>query len=120
MMRPTSNELGSFSYRRLLTALVAATLLPLAVAVYAQQQSQDPNWRPKIWVGGYGGWRRTAPKWGTRENFDGAWTYCPGFYYTDRREDGGSGWGTALSGAATHFSCGPPRSPTPPTKPASP
>ena len=76
--------------RRLITALAVATLLPLA-AVYAQSQFQNPNERPRIWVGGYGGWRRTAPKWGTRDNFDGAWTYCRGFYYSDRREDGGSG-----------------------------
>ncbi|HEV3140265.1 MAG TPA: DUF4159 domain-containing protein, partial [Vicinamibacterales bacterium] len=95
---------GSITSRQLTTALVAATLLPLAAMVYAQQQSQDPNWRPKIWVGGYGGWRRTPPKWGTRENFDGSWTYCRGYYQSDRREDGGSGWDTDFPGADNNFS----------------
>src|SRR5258708_11059866 len=94
MMRPTSNELGSFSYRRLLTTLVAATLLPLAVAVYAQQQSQDPNWRPKIWVGGYGGGGRPAPQKGARPKFDGSRTDCPRLFFNAHPPDRGSRQGT--------------------------
>src|ERR1051325_12011523 len=92
------------TYRRLLTALVAATLAPIAAVVYAQQQAQDPNWRPRIWVGGYGGWRRSPPKWATRDNFDGSWTFCRGFYWSDRREDGGSGLERGFPGDATKLS----------------
>jgi hypothetical protein len=60
------------SYRRLLTALAAAVLLPLATAVFAQVSQQDPEWRPRIWVGGggYGRFQRTPPKWATLANFD--------------------------------------------------
>ena len=90
------------TYRRLLRALATAALLPAAI-VCAQQQMQDPDWRPRIWVGG-GGWRRSPPKWATRETFDGSWTFCRGYYQSNRREDGGSGWDTDFPGADNNFS----------------
>jgi len=75
-----------------------------AIAVSALAQvGQDPNWRPRIWVGG-GRFYRTPPKWATRETFDGSWTYCRGFYYSNRREAGGSGWDTDFPGADNNFS----------------
>lgn len=94
--------MGAVTYRRLVRALAAAALLPAAI-VCAQQQMQDPDWRPRIWVGG-GGWRRSPPKWATREMFDGSWTFCRGYYQSNRREDGGSGWDTDFPGADNNFS----------------
>jgi Domain of unknown function (DUF4159) len=91
------------SRRRLLAALLVATGFATGVSVLAQV-SQDPNWRPRIWVGNNGRWYRTPPKWGKRENFDGSWTYCRGFYYSNRREAGGSGWDTDFPGADNNFS----------------
>jgi len=67
------------------------------------QVAQDPNWRPRIWVGG-GRFYRTPPKWAARENFDGSWNFCRGFYYSNRREAGGSGWDTDFPGADNNFS----------------
>src|SRR2546423_11988044 len=83
----------SFSYRRLLTALVAAVLVVIASAAYGQ----------RIWVGG-GRFYRTAPKWANAGNFDGAFNFCRAFYTSDRREDGGSGWDTDFPGADNNFS----------------
>lgn len=86
--------------------LVAALILASAVAAAASaaaQIGQEPGWRPRIWVGG-GRFYRTPPKWAKRENFDGAWTYCRGFYYSNRREAGGSGWDTDFPGADNNFS----------------
>lgn len=57
----------------------------------------------RIWVGG-GGFRRFPPKWATRENFDGSFNYCRGFYTSDHREAGGSGWDTDFPGADNNFS----------------
>ena len=88
---------------RLLAALVLAALAATAASALAQL-SQDPTWRPRIWVGGNGRWYRTPPKWAKRENFDGSWTYCRGFYYSNRREAGGSGWDTDFPGADNNFS----------------
>jgi len=88
---------------RLVAALLVAIGSATGVSVLAQV-SQDPNWHPRIWVGNNGRWYRTPPKWGTRENFDGSWTYCRGFYYSNRREAGGSGWDTDFPGADNNFS----------------
>ncbi len=91
------------SRRRLIVALIVATLVATAASAVAQL-AQDPNWRPRIWVGGNGRWYRTPPKWAKHENFDGSWTYCRGFYYSNRREAGGSGWDTDFPGADNNFS----------------
>lgn len=56
-----------------------------------------------IWVG-HGGFSRTPPKWATAEDFDGSFNYCRGYYTSDRREDGGSGWDTDYPGADNNFS----------------
>ncbi|PYQ80215.1 MAG: transmembrane prediction [Acidobacteria bacterium] len=88
--------------RRLLAALLLAVAAPMASAALAQV-GQDPNWRPRIWVGG-GRFYRTPPKWAARDNFDGSWNFCRGFYYSNRREAGGSGWDTDFPGADNNFS----------------
>src|SRR5258705_46151 len=96
----------SLSYRRLVTALVAPIVLVLATAVYAQF-SQEQEGRPRIWVGGSGGFgrfRREPPKWGTKVDFDGQFNYCRGFYTSDRPEAGGMGWWTDYPGADNNFS----------------
>ena len=72
----------------LLAAMVAGTSM-----VFAQ----------RIWVGG-GGFRRTPPKWAVHESFDGSFNYCRGFYTSDRREAGGTGWDTDFPGADNNFS----------------
>ena len=59
-MRPISRG-------RLLLALVLSVACAAAASAFAQL-SQDPTWRPRIWVGG-GRFRRTPPKWAKRENF---------------------------------------------------
>ena len=41
-------------YRRAVFALLVAVALPLAGVVLAQVAQQDPEWRPRIWVGGGG------------------------------------------------------------------
>jgi uncharacterized protein DUF4159 len=95
------------SARRPLTALVLAVTLTIAgAAIGAYAQGQDPNWRPRIWVGGegYGRFRRTAPKWGTAANFDGSFNFCRAYYTSNRREAGGSGWDTDFPGADNNFS----------------
>jgi len=81
------------SYRRLITALVAAVLAVTASVAYGQ----------RIWVGG-GRFYRTAPKWAAPANFDGSFNFCRAFYTSDRREDGGSGWDTDFPGADNNFS----------------
>src|SRR5216684_3465121 len=96
------------SYRRLLTALLAAISLSIATGALAQLgplgQEQEP--RPRIWVGGggYGYFRRTPPKWATRENFDGSFNFCRAYFSANRREAGGSGWDTDFPGADNNFS----------------
>jgi len=57
----------------------------------------------RIWVGG-GGFRRTAPKWAMRADFDGSFNYCRGYYTSNRREAGGSGWDTDFPGSDNNFS----------------
>ena len=78
---------------RRLPALVACAVCVLATAAYAQ----------RIWVGG-GRFYRTPPNWATLANFDGTYNYCRGFYTSNRREDGGSGWDTDFPGADNNFS----------------
>jgi hypothetical protein len=96
------------TYRRLLIALLTAAILPTAtLALYAQfaQQGQEP--RPRIWIGGGGGFgrfRREPPKWAERSNFDGGFNYCRGYYASDRPEAGGMGWWTDYPGADNNFS----------------
>jgi hypothetical protein len=96
------------SSRRLFTALLSAITLSIASAALAQigqpRQEQEP--RPRIWVGGggYGRMSREAPKWATREDFDGRFNFCRGFYTSDRPEDGGQGWRTDYPGADNNFS----------------
>ena len=92
--------------RRLLTALATAVLLPLAAAVMAQVSQQDPEWRPRIWVGGggIGRFTREPPKWAKLENFDGSFNFCRAYFTADRFEQGGSGWNTDFPGADNNFS----------------
>ena len=99
----------TLSYRRLLTALFAPIVLMVATAVSAQfgQEQQEQEGRPRIWVGGSGGFgrfRREPPKWGTHADFDGRFNYCRGFYTSDRPEAGGMGWWTDYPGADNNFS----------------
>jgi hypothetical protein len=96
------------SCRRLFTALLSAITLSIATAALAliAQQGQEQEPRPRIWVGGggYGRMSREAPKWATREDFDGRFNFCRGFYTSDRPEDGGQGWRTDYPGADNNFS----------------
>jgi hypothetical protein len=79
--------------RRSAAAVVIACVLATAAVVYGQ----------RIWVGG-GRFYRSPPKWATPANFDGSYNYCRGYYTSDRREDGGSGWDTDFPGADNNFS----------------
>jgi hypothetical protein len=85
MEKDRARRLAGFA---LLAAVVAGTS-----GVFAQ----------RIWVGG-GGFRRTPPKWATHEHFDGSFNYCRGYYTSDRREAGGTGWDTDFPGADNNFS----------------
>jgi len=53
------------SRRRLVVALILA-VAATAVASALARRSQDPTWRPRIWLGG-GRVHRTPPKWAMRE-----------------------------------------------------
>jgi hypothetical protein len=94
------------SYRRLLAALLWATVLPLASAALAQVSQQDPEWRPRIWVGGpgIGRFRGAPPKWAKLDNFNGEFNFCRLYFDRDRFEDGGTGWSTDFPGADNNFS----------------
>ena len=98
------------SYRRLLHALLAAVTLSITTTALAQlgQSSQEQGPRPRIWVGGGGGfgryYSREAPKWATRADFDGQFNFCRGYYTSNRPEDGGQGWRTDYPGADNNFS----------------
>ncbi len=81
------------SYLRLVAALFLASAVATATAAFAQQ----------IWVGRGRFWR-TPPKWATSANFDGSFNYCRGYYSSNRREDGGTGWDTDFPGADNNFS----------------
>jgi hypothetical protein len=95
-------------HRRLLTALLSAITLSIATTAPAQlgQPGQEQEPKPRIWVGGggYGYFRRTAPKWATPENFDGSFNFCRAYFTANRREAGGSGWDTDFPGADNNFS----------------
>ena len=72
------------SYRRLLTALLAAVIAPIATAaVYAQlglSRARVRSRGPRIWVGGdrgFGRIRREPAKWAERANFDGELQLLP-------------------------------------------
>ena len=98
----------SLSYGRLLTALIAAVTVAMAASVVAGlRPDQEGQGRPRIWVGGnggFGGFRREPPKWASRADFDGEFNYCRGFYTSDRPEAGGMGWWTDYPGADNNFS----------------
>ena len=93
---------------RFLPALLSAITISIAATALAQLDqlgAQEP--KPRIWVGGgggYGRFRRTPPKWAGRDNFDGSFNFCRAFFTADRREDGGSGWDTDFPGADNNFS----------------
>ena len=97
------------SWRRLLTAFLVAIPLSVATAAFAGRglDSQEQEGRPRIWVGGgggYGRFQRTPPKWATAANYDGSFTYCRAYFTSNRREAGGSGWDTDFPGADNNFS----------------
>ena len=71
-------------------AIAALVALALASLVSAQQI-----------IRGGGRW---APKWATREDFDGSFIYCRGFYTSVWREAGGQGWSTDYPAADNNFS----------------
>jgi Domain of unknown function (DUF4159) len=75
--------------------LVWVSLLVLLPAAYVAAQ--------RIWVGG-GRFFRTRPKWATATDFTGSFNYCRGFYTSNRREAGGSGWDTDYPGSDNNFS----------------
>src|SRR2546426_2270460 len=81
--------------RRCKGVAVAAVLGAVLVGATALAQ--------RIWVGGGRFWR-TAPKWAAKANFDGSFNYCRGFYTSNRREAGGSGWDTHYPGSDKKFS----------------
>jgi uncharacterized protein DUF4159 len=93
------------SYRRLLSALVVA-VIGTTVTVASARMIQDPEGKPRIWIGGggLGSFRRERPKWATPANFDGSFNYCRAYFSADRREAGGSGWDTDFPGADNNFS----------------
>ena len=95
----------AFTHRRLIAALAAAVAVAGATAAFAAI-GQEPQWRPRIWVGGggYGRFRRTPPKWATLANFDGSFNFCRAYYSSNRPEAGGSGWDTDFPGADNNFS----------------
>ena len=97
----------ALSYRRLLIALLAAVGTVTVAAAFAQQGQDLEGFRPRIWVGGgggYGRFRRSPPKWANKANFDGSFNFCRAYYSSNRREAGGSGWDTDFPGADNNFS----------------
>jgi len=88
--------------------LIAAVTVAMAASVVAGlRPDQEGQGRPRIWVGGnggFGGFRREPPKWASRADFDGQFNYCRGFYTSDRPEAGGMGWWTDYPGADNNFS----------------
>jgi len=95
------------SYCRVLAALAIAAIFPVAAAaVFEQVTQQDPEWRPRIWVGGggIGRFNREPPKWAKLEDFDGSFNFCRAYFTGDRFEQGGTGWSTDFPGADNNFS----------------
>jgi len=68
-----------------------------AVLLHAQQEP-----RGRIWVGSLG-FYRYPPKWATEQDFTGSFLYCRGYYTSNRREAGGSGWNTDYPGSDNNF-----------------
>jgi hypothetical protein len=79
-MRAKRPCLNSPSDRRLLTALVVV-VIGTTVTVASARMIQDPEGKPRIWIGGggLGSFRRERPKWATPANFDGSFL-PPGRY----------------------------------------
>ena len=77
--------------KRAVTGLAVVVLL-LATGVAAQQD----------FFRGFG--RRVAPRFPTADSFDGAFNFCRGMFYSDRREPGGQGWWTDYPDADLNFS----------------
>jgi hypothetical protein len=77
-----------------LALAVGVILLVTTTAVLAQ----------RLWVGGFRGGYRNAPKLATPEDFDGSFVYCRGLFHSRYREPGGSGWNTDYPGADNNFS----------------
>jgi len=85
-------------------SVIAVVLAAAGTVAFAQRgQSQDPDWNPRIWVGG-GRFYREAPRWAKPSDFDGQFNYCRVYYDSNRREAGGSGWNTDYPGADNNFS----------------
>jgi uncharacterized protein DUF4159 len=85
-------------------AAIALTVAAAGAVTFAQRgQNQDPDWRPRIWVGG-GRFYREAPRWPKLSDFDGEFNFCRVYYQSSRREAGGSGWDTDYPGADNNFS----------------
>jgi len=82
------------------------TARTLAFAVLTALAMTATAFGQRIWVGGgfdRGGWRIPS-KWASIEDFDGSFNYCRGFFTSDRREAGGSGWNTDYPGSDNNFS----------------
>src|SRR5258705_6193397 len=99
-------ERALVNYRRLLSALASAVLLPLAAAAMAQVSQQDPEWRPRIWVGGggIGRFSREPPKWAKLENFHGSFNFCRAYFTRDRFENRRTGSSNDFSPAGHNIS----------------
>jgi len=81
------------SRRRTTAAALAALVLAVASGVAAQRIMVAP------------GRVATAPaKFATADDFDGSFIYCRGFYTSNRREGGGTGWSTDYPAADNNFS----------------
>jgi hypothetical protein len=80
---------------RLRAWVFGVTILALGAAsvAYAQQ----------IWVGG-GRFSRMSPRFADRDDFEGTFLYCRGFYNQVRGEREGQGWRTDYPGADNNFS----------------
>ena len=76
--------------------------LAVAVTVASMAYAQEEP-RGRIWVGNLR-FYRYPPKWATPADFTGSFLYCRGFYTSDRREPGGSGWSTDYLGSDNNFS----------------
>ena len=90
-------RVGFFSHLRsrrgltFISAIAIAAVVTTSIA-YAQQ----------IIAGRFGG--RVAPKWAVDADFDGSFLHRRGFFTSNRRESGGSGWSTDYPAADNNFS----------------
>jgi hypothetical protein len=75
----------------------------IAFFLVAAAASASLVFAQRIWIGN-GGFGRTPPHWATARDFDGSFNYCRGYFRSDRREAGGSGWDTDYPGADNNFS----------------